>query len=126
MSFFEGLPMNVLIKNLDGNWERQKAILNNIANVETPGYKPKTVSFEDELSEALSDANASKSEKTEQINNISPKITPEDVVYRSDGNGVDMEKENTELVKTQFAYDTSVELLTEMFSRLRTVIKSGK
>ena len=40
-------------KALDGTWERQKAISNNIANHETPGYKAQKVMFEDALKKEL-------------------------------------------------------------------------
>ena len=37
----------LLQKALDGTWQRQRAIANNIANHETPGYKAIKVSFVD-------------------------------------------------------------------------------
>ena len=40
---------NLLFKNLEFRSERQKVISANIANLNTPGYKTKDVSFEDSL-----------------------------------------------------------------------------
>ena len=45
--------INVLDKAADGAWLRNEAIANNIANVNTPGYKRQDVSFEAELKHAL-------------------------------------------------------------------------
>ena len=45
--------INILGKAADGAWARNEAIANNIANVDTPGYKRQDVSFETELQHAL-------------------------------------------------------------------------
>ncbi|MHB8131035.1 MAG: flagellar basal body rod protein FlgB [Mobilitalea sp.] len=38
--------INVLDKAADASWQRNEVISNNIANVDTPGYKRKDVQFE--------------------------------------------------------------------------------
>ena len=38
--------INVLDKAADASWIRENAIANNIANVDTPGYKRQDVQFE--------------------------------------------------------------------------------
>lgn len=43
---------NLLFKNLEFRSERQKVISGNIANLNTPGYKTKDLSFEQELHKA--------------------------------------------------------------------------
>ena len=48
--------VNVLDKAADASWMRQEAISNNIANVNTPGYKRQDVAFEDSLQEAISNS----------------------------------------------------------------------
>jgi flagellar basal-body rod protein FlgB len=37
-----------------GSWQRQTALTNNIANADTPGYKPEEVNFESALQSAVS------------------------------------------------------------------------
>ncbi len=37
----------IIHKALDASWKRNEVIAQNIANVDTPGYKRKSVSFED-------------------------------------------------------------------------------
>ena len=39
--------VNVLDKAADAAWLRNEAISNNIANVDTPGYKRKDINFEE-------------------------------------------------------------------------------
>jgi flagellar basal-body rod protein FlgB len=36
-----------------GSWQRETALTNNIANADTPGYKPQEVSFESALQSAV-------------------------------------------------------------------------
>jgi len=44
---------HLIQKTLDASWVRNEVITNNIANVDTPGYKSKSVAFEREFREAL-------------------------------------------------------------------------
>jgi flagellar basal-body rod protein FlgB len=39
-----------------GSWQRQTALTNNIANADTPGYRPEDVNFESALQGALNSA----------------------------------------------------------------------
>ena len=114
-------------KDLDGLWARQQEISDNIANVETPGYKSKSVSFEDQLKALLSDSSANNSETIDNIKNTQPQITvSDDKTSRLDGNNVDTEKENIELARTQLNYMYSLRELSDYFSRLRYAITDGK
>ena len=119
--------MSTMNKNLDGLWARQQAISNNIANVETPGYKAQSVSFEDQLQAQLSNSNATEAEKINNINSIQPVTTEaDDETFRLDGNGVDLEKENVEMARSQYDYMYTLRLVNDNFSRLREVINGGK
>ena len=44
---------NLIQKTLDASWMRNEVITNNIANVNTPGYKSKSLAFEEEFRQAL-------------------------------------------------------------------------
>ncbi len=45
--------IDVLDKAADASWTRNEIISNNIANVDTPGYKRRDLNFEDGLERAL-------------------------------------------------------------------------
>ena len=45
--------VNVLDKAADASWKRETVLANNIANVNTPGYKRKDLDFESTLKEEL-------------------------------------------------------------------------
>ena len=116
--------MAVLQKSMDCLWTRQKVISNNIANVDTPNYKSKTVSFEEMMAEILS-GNDEKTIKSE-ISSMQPTIYEDpDTSIREDGNSVDIDKENVELVRATYQYQTSARQVSDYISRLRYAIKGN-
>ena len=79
--------INYLKKSLDTSWLRNNVYSNNIANVDTPGYKRKRVEFENMLQEVSSN------NETMSINSINPTIVEDNTTYsfKIDGNNVDPE-----------------------------------
>ena len=127
MAWLDGVSVTLMNKNLDGLWTRQQEISDNIANVETPGYKSKTVRFEDQLKAVLSGSPANSKEAAAAIQNVQPEVTvSDDKSIRADGNNVDAVKENIELVRTQMNYMYSLRELSDYFSRIRYAITEGK
>ncbi len=51
--------VNVLDKAADASWSRENILTNNIANVNTPGYKRKDLNFENTLKTELAAASMS-------------------------------------------------------------------
>ena len=126
MDWLNSVPITLLTKDLDGLWTRQPAISRNLTNWETPGYKSKEVSFEEELEKSLS-SQQKRSERTRAIENTQPQITVSQALsQRMDGNNVDVIQQNTELTRTQFNYMYSMRELSDYFSRLRYVITEGR
>ena len=119
VNWLDSVSLNLINKNLDGLWTRQQAISDNIANYETPGYKVKQISFEDALRKQFKKT-ATENDLINNIKNTQPELTV------LDDNGVDLEKENIELVRTQLNYYYSLQQISDQFSRLRTVIKGGQ
>ena len=124
MDWLDSVGTSLMAKDLDGLWARQQAISDNIANYETPGYKEKTVSFEDQLRAQVSGAAQTPSAVKQDIEDVQP-VTSEkkDEQYRADGNGVDLEEQNLELARTQLNYYYSLQEISDSFSRLKTAIK---
>lgn len=126
MNWLDSVSLNLINKNLDGLWLRQQTISENVANHQTPGYKPKQVSFEQTLQQQVQQFSAEK-ERIENIKKTKPEVTVlEDRSIRLDGNAVDLEKENLELIRTQLNYYYSLQQINDQFARLRTVIKGGR
>lgn len=113
---------NVIHKALDAAWLRNEVISQNIANVDTPGYKRKTVSFENELRQAMEN----KSFKKSDVDKIDINVTQDNksMSMRLDGNNFDIDVEMAELAKNTIKYNALTQLAG--YSKIKMVIKEGK
>ncbi len=101
--------VNILSKFIDMNAQKSKVIANNIANVNTPGYKKLEVNFQEELTKAVKSGNVDK------INDVTAKVTFSDNPFiRENGSNVDIDMELIEFYKTTDSYTMSVEMLSKM------------
>ena len=120
--------INVLDKAADASWIRNEAISNNIANVDTPGYKRQDVNFEEQLRKAMK--NSRYTSIDERVANVDLErlnpITYRDhstLSYRLDGNNVDIDTENVELASNQIRYQGLTDSITKHFQGLQSVMK---
>ena len=121
--------INVLDKAADAAWLRNDAIANNIANADTPGYKRQDVSFENELRHAILGASGgSMDAKVSNVNlkTLNPTVYTDsaEVMYRLDGNNVDIDTENVALAENQIKYNGLMNSISQEFMNLQTVMKS--
>ena len=117
--------INVLDKAADASWKRNEVITNNIANVDTPGYKRKDVQFETYLRSALIGGN-SLDKRVGEINLSSLEASVytdnANLSYRLDGNNVDIDTESANLAENQIRYYALLDSMTQEFSRIKTVL----
>lgn len=95
---------------LDATTLRANAISQNIANINTPGYKSKYVTFEETLKE---------NSKT------GPKITLEESKassLRTDGNNVDLEVEKVNQASNSLQYNALITIMNAKLSTAKSVI----
>ena len=113
--------VNILGKSLDARWLRNQVISNNIANVDTPGYKRKDVNFENYLQQELK-----LNKKNININALNPTVFTDNqsLEYRMDGNNVDVDTEMINLTKNQLRYSTLIDQVKQDFSRIKIVLNS--
>ena len=133
---FNGKTMSLLEKSLGVASLRHEVISNNIANVNTPGFKRSEVTFEESLKKALNAQNAKLSmavtnpdhvNGTPRWGEIEEKIVKEEhTSLRHDGNNVDLDVEMAQLAMNSINYYTSVTQLNMKFSKLRHVISGGR
>jgi flagellar basal-body rod protein FlgB len=126
--------MNQIIGNmsraLDASSLRQKSISNNIANVNTPNYKPTKVSFEELLQQEVKSRFVGNltNEKHVRIGETSrlpsPKLEQEHTVFQNSGNGVDLDYEMTKLSENTIWYQSLTYGLNEEFNLLKTSIRA--
>ena len=115
-------------RTLDLTWERQRLALDNIANVDTPGFKARFALFEDELRGRLERLNnrgdARRSEIRDAIMDTRVQIRrSEDESHRADGNNVNLDIEQLEVVRNALHYQFALRQISDQFARLRTAIE---
>lgn len=123
--------VDTLIKRaLDGLSFRQQVISNNIANVDTPGFKAGRVSFEASLSRALKGGTALATTDPRHLQqpDYQPTLSVQvlNTTGRTDGNNVDVDLEMSELAETSLRYNALVEVMGKRLAMLRTVINEGR
>jgi len=97
---------------------RQKAIANNVANLETPGYRRIDVKFEELLAKAL-DSSSGSGDVTE----IEPQIyQPKQTAVKSNGNDVNFEVEVGEMVKNTIRHKAYIRLLSKKFKQIELAL----
>ena len=121
---------NILDKAADESWMRENVITNNIANIDTPGYKRQDVDFESVLQKALGKTKySSLDKKVRELNQDLGKLTTTSYTdaanysYRLDRNNVDENTENAELASESLRYQLLTTAITNNFSRMQTVLK---
>ena len=120
--------INVLEKACDASWTRNSVLADNIANVDTPGFKRRDVQFEEYLMGELGFTDSLDDEVADAELDALNATTYTDyaaVSYRLDGNNVDIDTENVELAKNQIKYYTMVDSVSQEFSRLTMVTKGN-
>jgi len=115
-----------LAKALDGTAARHCALANNIANVDTPGFRRSDVTFHEQLGAALRSAG-----KSEDPLTVLERVRPEKSLdrtrsARADGNSVNIETEMAELAKNTLEYESDVQLLMAKLRMLQSAISEGR
>ncbi len=117
--------INVLDKAADASWKRNEIIANNIANVDTPGYKRKDVQFQTYLRSALIGDNSLDSRVANaNLDSLDATIYTDHATlsYRLDGNNVDIDTESSMLAENQIFYNALLDSMTQEFNRIKTVL----
>lgn len=117
--------------SLDASAMRLKAIANNIANVNTPGYQRIEVSFENELRKAL-DPKVLQGARTDaehmdigrgDIGKLKPQAyRPNDPTLPGQVNNVDIDMEMAKLAENQILFQAGVKFMSERSAVLRSAI----
>lgn len=125
MYFLDNNMFDLSRKVLDFVWQKQTVTMDNIANAETPEYKAKYVTFEDELKNKLdSQSGKTASDIRSTINSVEAQVhESNDESTRADGNNVNVDVESMELAKAALQYEFLLKSYNDDLTRLRTVIK---
>lgn len=116
----------MLEKSLGFLWTKQAAILDNIANAETPNYREKIVTFEESLRGKLQQAARTQTpvKDVRRVLDSSPfAVTEQAVVTRMDENGVNVTVQNAEAIRNAYQLRYVMSSINSDLTLLRTAVR---
>ena len=113
----DDVSVTALHAALNGLASRQRAISDDIANVNTPYYRAKSVAFEGDLRQALENGD----DPMDVTPTVSESTDPVGLTYSN----VDLNAETMSSVNTQLAYDLALRATGDRFTLLRTAVKGA-
>ena len=115
MSLFDSVTSVALNSALDALSARQRAIANNVANLQTPGYRAQRVQFESALKAAV--ASGSGAARATTSRSLEP--------TRLDGNNVNLDTEVISNIDTGLRYTLATQAVNGEFAALRTAMRTS-
>lgn len=117
-------------RSMDYLWTKQAAIMDNIANAETPNYKAKAVSFEDDLRTRIEAAQrhsgslrSTRRAVREALEEARVRVDEQQEVTRMDENGINITEQSTEMVRTAYQLQYTMDAINSDLARLRTAVR---
>lgn len=133
LDFFQNQTLDAMEAYMTRLSQRQQIVASNLANIDTPGFKTKDVSFHATMQELLSE-NAIKPEITRRGHDqgmiqVFPQpqaFEVQGLISREDQNNVDLDREMLKLSETSFAYSLITQMVRGKFGMIATSINEGK
>jgi flagellar basal-body rod protein FlgB len=123
--------LGLLERLLDARGARHQAIVANLANQDTPGYRAVDVSFQETLNTASGSSLATATTHAAHLSTEEPSAgvathTSSGRSNRLDGNTVNVEHEMAKLAENTLLYQAGTELLSAKFRILKNAIREGR
>jgi len=115
MGMFDSVSVRALDSALDALALRQRASADNVANLQTPGYRARQVAFEDALTSAVARGQGS----------IAATETRSSAATREDGNNVDLDTETLLQIESNLRYQVATQAMSGTFSSVRTAMRTS-
>ena len=124
--------LRMMEKSMQFLWAKQAAHLDNVANAETPGYKVKTVTFEERFRTKLRNAKAEavrlhttpKVQYRKAIEKAGWQVNEDEEITRMDENGVNVTEQSVEAIRTAYQMQYTLQAISSDLSTLRAAIGS--
>lgn len=128
-----GKELRGLERSLDALSLRHQVRANNVANINTPGFKPSEVKFEDALLDALREPEIRSEEQQafDAVNGLAhptmeswtPTVVQRPGAQRFDGNGTALETEMAALSKNTLTFNTAVSVVAMEYRTIKAIIQ---
>jgi flagellar basal-body rod protein FlgB len=93
---------------------RQKLLASNVANADTPGYRARDISFQNELGRAMSGSKGGYN-----VYEVMP------TMLSRDGNSVNLDIEMTKMAETHLIYNSAAQIMSMKVRMMKDAIKAG-
>ena len=124
-----GETIEMLSAILDFRSERHKVIASNIANIDTPNYRPKDIIvFKEELKALIGNGTGITMARSREkhLSELSISRDKADFEVVDIGESVDLDSEMAKLAENNLMHNLTVELLARKFRGLNTVLRETK
>ncbi len=131
-----GDTISTLSRSLDLRARKHEMILNNVANADTPNFKPFAMNVEEALQKSSQTVPSTGLKRTDEQHLPGPQL-PDDpsgiqrstaddpLLLRGDRNGVDIDVEMTALAKNSLLYKASAQLVASKLKGLKYALTGG-
>ncbi len=131
-----GGTISTLSRSMDLRARKHELILNNVANADTPNYRPFKMDVEEALQEQAEGGHHQRLRQTDDQH--LPGVdaseaggadleagSADPLLFRGDLNGVDIDAEMTGLAKNTMLYKASTQIVASKFNGLKKAISGG-
>ncbi len=127
MDYLTSNSQLLMEKSMGYLWTKQAAILDNIANAETPKYKAKVVTFEESIRAQLEEAakrpeGAGKAVR-DILDDAELTVFEAQEQTRMDDNGINITSEMTELIRNAYQQQYLYQAISKHYSLLRMAVR---
>lgn len=119
MSLGDHSLVTTLSRALDLTVQRQNLVSQNIANIDTPGYRTRDIDFRQELQRSLVAPQSDAMPAAPFVREVPG------LIERPDGNNVSLDRESLLMAQNQLQFQAEVALLRSEFGRLQSAINGG-
>jgi len=126
MNFLTSNSQLMLEKSMGFLWTKQAALLDNVANAETPNYKAKVVTFEESLRDRLEQAGRSGTPRRsvrEVLEETEFAVFEPQESARMDENGVNLNEQMVEAVRNAYQIQYVMQSISNDLTVLRAAVR---
>ena len=127
---FNATKLPILSKGLDAYALRHRAISDNVANVETPGYQRRKVEFEAKLQGAIGEDTLVKTNSRHlghggmKVKNVNPEMKlDQEASDINDLNNVDIDREMGEMARNHLQFSFASKIASSSFDLIKFSIR---
>ena len=106
---------------LDGLSLRQNTIADNLANIDTPGFRASAVDFETVLRSAVDGGAGAPGAMAGRLDGLQPMVEDAGTPAGANGNNVDLRKESLAAIQSQFMYQMVARAVSDRFDLVKSV-----